>query len=66
MRLPRATAALLLAGWAAAAAASSITTSPPPHLPDQVANYEAFVYRPMPFALTDLEGQTTTEVLTPP
>lgn len=43
-----------------------LPASPPPHLRDQVADYEAFVYRPMPFALADLEGPTTTEVLTLP
>jgi penicillin amidase len=33
----------------------------PPHLRDQVALYEAFGYRPMPFAATELERPTTTQ-----
>lgn len=37
-----------------------------PHLRDQLPLYEAFQYRPLPFALTDLEGPTTTETLTLP
>jgi len=37
-----------------------------PHLRDQLGLYEAFQYRKMPFALTDLEGPTTTETLTLP
>ncbi|HLK10203.1 MAG TPA: penicillin acylase family protein [Candidatus Binatia bacterium] len=43
-----------------------LPASPPPHLRDQVADYESFTYRPMPFALGDLEGPTTSEVLTLP
>lgn len=38
----------------------------PPHLRDQLPLYEAFQFRLMPFALSDLEGPTTTETLTLP
>jgi penicillin amidase len=37
-----------------------------PHLRDQLPLYEAFQYRTMPFAPTDLEGPTTTTTLTLP
>jgi hypothetical protein len=75
MRLLRATAVFLLAVWAAPATPSSIAITRDnwgvphifvPHLREQVADHAAFVYRPMPFALTDLEGPTTTEALSLP
>ena len=37
-----------------------------PHLRDQLSLYEAFQYRPLPFAPSDLETPTTTETLTLP
>ncbi len=43
-----------------------VPASAPPHMRDQAPLYEAFTYRPMPFALGDLEGPTTTQTLTLP
>ena len=35
----------------------------PPHLRDQLAPYEAFEYRRVPFAANELEGPVTSETI---